>query len=68
MKRLSLAVVRANVSLLLERMQQVGEGAELACRRRGVAVREEVRERWGRRADKILYIVINIYSDSTMCK
>ena len=44
-------MVRANVSLLLERMQQVGEGAELTCRMRGVAVREEVRKRWGRRAD-----------------
>ena len=50
-KRLSLAVIRANVSLLLERMRQVGEGAELACRRRGVAASEEVKERWGRRAD-----------------
>ena len=49
-------------------MRQVGEGTELACRRRGMAAREEVRERWGRRADKVLYIVINIYSDSTMCK
>ena len=37
--------------MLLERMRQVGEGAELACRRRGVAAREEVKERWGRRAD-----------------
>ena len=43
-KRLSLAVMRANVSLLLERMRQVGEGAELACRRRGMAAREEVKE------------------------
>ena len=50
-KRLSLAVIRANVSLLLERMRQVGEGAELACRRRGVAAREEMKEKWGRRAD-----------------
>ena len=30
---------------------QEGEGAELACKRRGVAAREEMRERWGRRAD-----------------
>ena len=50
-KRLSLAVIRANVSLLLERMRQVGDGAELACKRRGVAAMEEVKERWGRRAD-----------------
>ena len=39
--------------MLLERMKQVVEGAYLACRRRGVAAREETREGWGRRADRM---------------
>ena len=45
-----MAIIRANVSLLLDRLRQVREGAVLACRRRGLAAREETRKRWGRRA------------------
>ena len=47
-RRLSSAVIRANVRCLLERMLQVGEGVGQAGRRRQWARQEEERARWER--------------------
>ena len=49
-RRLSTAVVRANVQCLLERMVLVGEGLGQAGKRRQWAQREEERARWDREA------------------
>ena len=50
-RRLSLAVHKANQTLLLERMRSVGDGAEMAGRRRVWDRLEEERGRWVRQAD-----------------
>ena len=49
-RRLSSGVVRANVSFLLERMVQVGQGGGQAGKRRRWAQLEEERARWSREA------------------
>ena len=49
-RRLSTAVIKANVQCLLERMVQVGEGIGQAGKRRQWARREEERARWDREA------------------
>ena len=49
-RRLSSAVVRANVSCLLERMVHVGQGGGPAGKRRRWAALEEERARWSREA------------------
>ena len=50
-QRLSLAVHKANQSMLLERIQMVGDGAELAGRRRKWDRLEEERGRWVRQTN-----------------
>ena len=50
-QRLSLAVHKANQTTLLERIQMVGDGAELAGRRRKWDRLEEERGRWVRQAN-----------------
>jgi hypothetical protein len=50
-RRLSLAVHKANLSLLLDRMRQIGDGAEMAGRRRNIDRLEEERGRWDRQAE-----------------
>ena len=47
-RRLSSAVMRANVSCLLERLIQIGEGVGQAGKRRQWARLEEERGRWDR--------------------
>ena len=49
-RRLSTAIVKANVKCLLERLVQVGEGQGQAGKRRRWARREEERARWDREA------------------
>ena len=50
-QRLSLAVHKANQTMLLERVQMVGDGAELAGRKRKWDRLEEERGRWVRQAN-----------------
>ena len=50
-QRLSLVVHKANQSMLLERVQMVGDGAQLAGRRRKWDRLEEERGKWVRQAN-----------------
>ena len=50
-RRLSLAVHKSNQTLLLERIRSVGDGAEMAGRRRVWDRLEKERGRWVRQAD-----------------
>ena len=58
-RRLSSAVMRANVTLLLDRMGQVGEGAGQANKRRQWIRAEEERFRWDREAQWLSRISVH---------
>ena len=53
-RRLSTAIMRANVKCLLERLVMVGEGQGQAGKRRQWARREEERARWDRQAQWLM--------------
>ena len=55
-RRLSTAIMKANVKCLLERMVMLGEGQGQAGRRRQWARREEERARWDRQAQWLLRV------------
>ena len=55
-RRLSTAIMQANVKCLLERLVMVGEGQGQAGKRRQWVRREEERARWDRQAQWLMRI------------
>ena len=55
-QRLSLAVQRANTTLLLERMRQVGDGAQMAAKKRSHWALEEARGKAERQASWLVRV------------